>query len=120
MYLLTYYFCLPILYDEKNVFFFFFFFLVLVLEGLTGLHRTIQLQLFSIGGWGIELHYCDVEWFALEMNGAHSFIFEMAPKDCISDSFVDYEGYSISSKGFLPTVIDTVVIQIKFAHSHPS
>ena len=57
---------------------------------------------------------------ALEMNGAHSFIFEMAPKDCISDSFVDYEGYSISSKGFLPTVIDTVVIQIKFAHSHPS
>ena len=25
---------------------------------------------------------------------------------CIPDSFVEYEGYSISSKGFLPTVVD--------------
>jgi len=31
---------------------------------------------------------------------------------CISDSFVDYEGYSISSKGFLPTVVDTMVQSI--------
>ena len=29
---------------------------------------------------------------------------------CISDSLVDYEGYSISSKGFLPTVADIMVI----------
>ena len=29
---------------------------------------------------------------------------------CISDSFVDYDGYSISSKGFLPTVVDIMVI----------
>ena len=27
-------------------------------------------------------------------------------KYCISDSFVDHDGYSISSEGFLPTVID--------------
>ena len=40
MYLLTSYFCIPITYDEKDVFFFF----MLVLEGLIGLHRTIQLQ----------------------------------------------------------------------------
>ena len=33
--------------------------------------------------------------------------------------FVDYEGYSISSKGFLPTVVDIMVIWIKFAHSSP-
>ena len=33
-------------------------------------------------------------------------IFEIASKYYISDSFVDYEGYSISSKGFLPTVVD--------------
>ena len=32
--------------------------------------------------------------------------FEIVPKYCISDSFVDYEGYSISSMGFLPTVVD--------------
>ena len=40
------------------------------------------------------------------MNRDHSVIFEAAPKYCISDSFVDYDGYSISSKGFLPTVAD--------------
>ena len=33
-----------------------------------------------------------------------------APKYCVSDSFVDYQGYSVSSKMFLPTVIDIVVI----------
>ena len=48
----------------------------------------------------------------LEMNRDHSIIFEtvFAPKYCILDSFVDYEGYSISSKGFLSTVVDIMVI----------
>ena len=32
------------------------------------------------------------------------------------NSFVDYEGYSISSKGFLPTIVDIMVIWIKFTH----
>ena len=36
--------------------------------------------------------------------------FEIAPKYCISDFFVDYEGYSISSKGFLPTEVGIMVI----------
>ena len=44
------------------------------------------------------------------MNQDHSVAFEMAPKYCISDSFVDYGGYSFSSKGFLPTVVDIMVI----------
>ena len=47
--------------------------------------------------------------FALEMNRDHSIIFDIASKYCISDSFVDYEGYSISSKGLLPTVVDIIV-----------
>ena len=81
-----------------------------VLEGLVGVHRTVQLHLFSITGWGIDLDYCDIECFALEMNRDYSVIFEAAPKYCTSDSFVDYEGYSISSKGFLPTVVDIMVI----------
>ena len=29
---------------------------------------------------------------------------------CISDSLVDHDGYSISSEGFLPTVVDIMVI----------
>ena len=51
-----------------------------------------------------------MEWFALEMNRDHSVIFEIASKYCISDSFVDYDGYSISSKAFLPTLVDIMVI----------
>ena len=61
-------------------------------------------------GWGIDLDYCDIEWFALEMNRDHPVVFEIASKYCILDSFVDYDGYSISSKGFLPTVVDIMVI----------
>ena len=81
---------------------------MLVLKDLVCLH-TIQLQLFSVTGWDIDLGYCDIEWFALETNRDHSVIFEIAPKYCISDSFVDNEGYSISSKGFLPRVVDIMV-----------
>ena len=41
---------------------------MLVLEGLIGLRRTIQLQLLHIIIQGIDLDYCDIEWFALETN----------------------------------------------------
>ena len=40
------------------------------------------------------------------MNRDHSVIFEIASKYCISDSFVDHDGHSISFEGFLPTVVD--------------
>ena len=43
-------------------------------------------------------------------NQDHSVICETASKYCISDSFVDCEGYPISSKGFLPTGVDAMVI----------
>ena len=41
-YLLTSYFCIPVPFDEKDIFFW-----LLVLEDLVGLHRTIQLQLLK-------------------------------------------------------------------------
>ena len=72
--------------------------------------EPFNFNFFSITSWGIDLDYCDIDWFALEMNRDHSVIFENAPKYCISDFFIDYDGYSISSKGFLPTVLDTMVI----------
>ena len=81
-----------------------------VIKGLVSLHRTIQLQLLQHYWSGHSLDYCDIEWPALEMNRDHSVIFEIAPKNCISDTLVDYEGYSISSKGFLPTVVDIMII----------
>ena len=62
-----------------------------------------------LGKIEVDLNYFDVEWFVLEMNRDLSVIFETAPKYCISDSFVDFEDYSISSKGFLPMIINIMV-----------
>ena len=87
-------------------------FLVLVLEGVVGLHRSSQFQLL----WH--------QWFShshglLETNWGFSIVFEVAPKYCILDSCIDYKFSSISSKGFLPTVVYIMAIWIKFSHSHP-
>ena len=72
--------------------------------------RLLNFAFFGICVWGVDLHYCDIEWFALEMNRDHSVIFEIVSKYCILDSLVDYEGYSISSKGFLLKVVDRMVV----------
>ena len=56
---------------------------MLVLEGLVGLHRTVQLQLLQRYWLGHRLDYHDIEWFALETNRDHSVIFEIASKYCI-------------------------------------
>ena len=81
-----------------------------VLEGLVGLHRIVQLQLIQSCWSGHRLGFHGIEWFALETNRDHSVIFEIASKYCILYSFVDHDGYSISSKGFLPAVVDIMVI----------
>ena len=55
-------------------------------------------------------------WITVILNGLpwkqtdDSVVFEIASKYCTLDSFADYDGYSISSKGFLPTVVDIMVI----------
>ena len=87
-------------------------FWVLVLEDLVGIHRSVQLQLLQHYWLG---HRLGILWYwtvCLEMYRDHSVIFEITPKYCISDSFVGSDGYSISSKGFLPTVVDIVVIWV--------
>ena len=94
---------------------------MLVLKGLVGFIELFNFSFFSLTGWGIDLDYCDIEWLEyqrlnrdqsevdgnkqrsfLEMNRDHSVVNEIVSKYCISDSFVDYDDYSISSKGFLP------------------
>ena len=55
-------------------------------------------------------------WITVILNGLpwkqtdHSVVFETASKYCSLDSFIDYDGYSISSKGFLPIVVDIIGI----------
>ena len=83
---------------------------MLVLEGLVDLYRTLNFSIFSMTDQGIDLDYCDIEWFALERIRDHSVVFEISSKYFISDSFVDYDGYSISSMGFFPTLIHIMVI----------
>ena len=112
-YLLTSYFCISIPCDEMDIFF------ALVLERFVGLHTLFNFSFFGNSGWGIDLDYSDIEWLALEMNWDHSVIFKIVSKHYISDSFGNYEDYSIPSKRFLPTVLDIMVIWIKVAHSHP-
>ena len=82
----------------------------MLLLGLVVFVEPFNFNFFRITGWGIHLDYHDIEWFALEMNRDHSVVSEIAFKYCILDSFVDYHGYSISSKGFLPTLVDIMVI----------
>ena len=88
-------------------------FWVLVLKGLVGLHRTVQLQLLQHYWLGLGFVWY---WMVCLGNEQRSFCHFW---DCISDSFVDYDGYSIYSKGFLPTVEDIMVIWVKFTHSSP-
>ena len=72
--------------------------------------EPLNFSFFSVTGWGIDLDYCDIELFALEMSRDHSVIFEIASKYCISNCFVDHDGYSISSEGFLSALVDIMVI----------
>ena len=39
---------------------------------------------FGISGWGIDLDYHDIEWFALETNRDHSSFLRFLRKYCIS------------------------------------
>ena len=101
----TSYSCITVPYDE-NIYIYiyiYFFFWCQFQKVLQVFIEPFSFSFFGISGWGRDLDDYDVEWFTLEMNKDHSVIFEIAPKHCISDSFIDY---GISSKGFLPTVVD--------------
>ena len=82
--------------------------MVLFLESVIDLIKPVNFSFFGISGWGTDLDYCDVEWFDLETNRDHSVVLRFHPSTAFQ-SLVDYEGYSISSKEFLPAVVDTVV-----------
>ena len=47
---------------------------------------------------------------SLETHRDHYVVFENSSEYCIADSFVDHDGHSISSEGFLPAVVDIMVI----------
>ena len=111
---LTSYFCIPVPYNEKDIFFG-----VLVLEGLMGLHRTIQLQLLQHYWLGdrLGLLWYWVVWLGNEQRSFCCFW------DCIQvvhfGLFCWLWGLLHSSKGFLSTVVEIMVMWVKFTHSSP-
>ena len=88
-----------------------------VLEGHAGLQRTGRPQLHCPQWLGHRLGLLWCWMVCLSKEPISSVIFDTAPRYCILDSFVDCESYFISSKGFFPTVVDKMVIWIKFTHS---
>ena len=91
---------------------------VLVLEGLVGLHRTVQLQLLQHYWSG---HRLRLQWYWMICLGKKQRSFchfwDFIQVLHFRLFFFDYDGYSISSKGFLPTVVDIMVIWVKITHS---
>ena len=90
------------------------FVLVLVLGGIVCLHKIDQLQLLQ-HKWlrcRLGLLWCWLVFLGNEGTFCHFW----GSKYCISDSF-EYDGYSISSMGFLLTVIHIMVFWITFTYS---
>ena len=78
--------------------------------------EPFNLSVFSIIGWGIDLDYDDIEWFALETEIILSLL-KLHLNTAFQTLLLTMMAFSISSKGFLPTVVDIMVIWITFAHS---
>ena len=86
---------------------------MLVLKGLVCLHRIVNFSFFSVTGQDIDLDYHDIEWFAWKRTEIILSFLRLHPSTAFW-TLVDCDGYSISSKGFLPTVVDIMVILVKF------
>ena len=89
-------------------------FWLLILEGLVGLHRTVQLQLLQHYWLG---HTLELLWYWMvclgnEQRSFCSIILRLHPSTAFW-TLVDYDDYSISSKEFLPTVVDIMVISFQ-------
>ena len=93
---------------------------MLVLGGLVGLQRTWTTSASFAVVFGaytsitvivndIGMEQRSIGSNELERNRDHSAIYENSPKCRSLDSFVDYKACPISSKGFLPTVVNVMV-----------
>ena len=91
-------------------------FLVSVLEGFVGLHRTGQLQFLwhQWLGHRLELLWC---WMACLENKQIILLFLRLYPNTAFQTLVDYKVCSISSNGLLLTVVDIMILWIKFSLS---
>ena len=111
---LDFYFCIPVPCNEKDVFF-----------GVSS-KRSCRSSYNCSASASSALLVGAQTWITVILNGVClgneeillSFL-RLHPSTSFR-TLVDHDGYSISSKGFLPTVIDIMVIWVKFTHSSPS
>ena len=82
---------------------------MLVLESLVGLHRTIQVQLLQHYWLGIDLDYCDIDWFTLETKIILSFL-NLHPSTAFQTLFLTVKAIPFLLRDFWPTVVDIMVI----------
>jgi len=86
--------------------------------GHEDLFFTVLLCILAISSYYLLLLLGPYHFCPLSSSSLHEmFLWYLWFKYCISDSFVDHDGRSISSEGFLPTVVDIMVIWVKFTHS---
>ena len=87
---------------------------MLVLEGLVGHHRTVSFSYFSITGRGIDLDYCDVECLSWERTEIILSCLRLHPSTAFWTLLLTMMATPFLLKGFLPTVVDKMVIWVKF------
>ena len=73
------------------------------------LHRTINFSFFGIIGQGIDLDYVTLNGLPWKRTEIILSFLRLYPST-VFWTLVVYEGYSIPSKGFLPSVVDIVAI----------
>ena len=82
---------------------------MLILKGLVDLVEPVSFHFLGLSGWGTDLLYSDVEWLPWKQTKIILSFLRLHPNTAFQTS-LDYDGYSIFSKEFLPTVVDTLVI----------
>ena len=83
---------------------------MLVLEGLLGLHKINNFCFFGIIVWGRDLDYSDIEWFALERTEIILLFLILHPSTAFHTLLLTMMATLFLLKGFLPTVVDIMVI----------
>ena len=112
-YVLTSYFCFLVSYDKKDIFF------------CCSFQKVLYVFIKPVNSASLALVVGAQTWITVILNGLPwkrkeiILLFLRLHPSTTFQTLVDHDGYSISSKGFPPTVVDIMVISVKLTHSCP-
>ena len=81
--------------------------------------EQFNFSFFGITGWDIDLDCGDVEWLPWKWTKIILSFLRLHPSTAFQTLLITMEGHSMSSKGFLPTIVGIMVIWIEFARFCP-